>query len=72
MIELQKQFQEETKQSFDGIAINGVHLEYINWLETQIKALRIKYVSGQVCSFYISGMDTSRKCNNCGKNQWEH
>jgi hypothetical protein len=29
-------------------------------------------VSGQVCSFYMSGMDTSGKCNNCGKNQRKH
>lgn len=26
----------------------------------------------KVCSYYVSGMDTSGKCNNCGKNKWEH
>lgn len=25
-----------------------------------------------VCSFYMAGMDTSGRCNNCGKNKWEH
>ena len=46
MTELQRQFIEETGISFDGIPINGVHLEYITWLEAQIKALRIQDVSG--------------------------
>lgn len=41
MTDLQKQFQEEKGVSFDGIPINGVHLEYITWLEVQIQALRI-------------------------------
>jgi hypothetical protein len=47
-------------------------LKYITILEEQAEQLRKHNVSGQVCSFYISGMDTSGKCNNCGKNQWEH
>jgi hypothetical protein len=46
MTNLQKQFQEEMNLSFDGIPINGVHLEYINWLENQVLALRIHNVSG--------------------------
>lgn len=25
-----------------------------------------------VCSFYMAGMDTSGRCNNCGKNKREH
>ena len=24
------------------------------------------------CKMYVSGMDTSGRCNNCGKNKWEH
>ena len=40
MTELQRQFMGETGVSFDGIPINGVHLEYITWLEAQIHALR--------------------------------
>lgn len=47
MTELQRQFTEETGVSFDGIPINGVHLEYITWLEAQIQALRINNVVGQ-------------------------
>jgi hypothetical protein len=47
MTEIQIQFIEETGVSFDGIPINGVHLEYITWLEAQIKALRIHDVVGQ-------------------------
>lgn len=41
-------------------------------IEILNEALRKHNVSGQVCSFYMAGMDTSGKCNNCGKNQWEH
>lgn len=40
MKELQKQFEKENGLSFDGIPINGVHLEYITWLEGQIQTLR--------------------------------
>lgn len=29
-------------------------------------------VAKSVCSFYMTGMDTSGRCNNCGKNKWEH
>ena len=31
----------------------------------------IEIVSGN-CGFYMAGLDTSGKCNNCGKQQWEH
>jgi len=48
MTELQRQFMEETGVSFDGIPINGVHLEYITWLEAQIQALRQPPVSGSL------------------------
>jgi len=24
------------------------------------------------CKFYMSGSDTSGRCNNCGKQKWEH
>lgn len=41
MTDLQTQFQEETKLSIDGYSINGVHLEYIAWLESLVQALRI-------------------------------
>lgn len=44
MTELQKEYCEEKGLSFTGIPINGVHLEYITWLETQIQSLRIKNV----------------------------
>jgi hypothetical protein len=47
-------------------------LKYITVLEEQAEQLRKHNVSGQVCYFYMSGMGTSGKCNNCGKNQWEH
>lgn len=35
-------------------------------------SLRQPLVGDKVCTFYMSGMGTSSKCNNCGKNQWEH
>ena len=71
MTELQKQFQEEKGISFEGIPINGVHLEYITWLESQIQALRIHDVVGRseqlscgrnitTCVFYKDG----GKCSN--------
>lgn len=41
-------------------------------LEDRAEQLRKHNTSGQVCSFYMSGMDTSGKCNNCGKNQLKH
>jgi hypothetical protein len=47
MEDLKRQFQEETKLSFDDIPINGVHLEYINWLEKRIEALSLGDVVGQ-------------------------
>ncbi len=37
MTDLQKQFQKETNLSFDEIPINGVHLAYIDWLESMQK-----------------------------------
>ena len=47
MENLERQFQEETKLSFDDIPINGVHLEYINWLEKRIEALSLGDVVGR-------------------------
>jgi hypothetical protein len=41
MNELQRQFQEEAGESFDGIPINGLHLKYIIWLEEKIQALPV-------------------------------
>ena len=32
-----------------------------------LKKLTIPVVMPSACNFYISGMDTSGKCNNCGK-----
>jgi hypothetical protein len=40
--------------------------------ESELKKLRVTDVSVSVCHFYMSGNDTSGKCNNCGKNKWEH
>lgn len=74
MTDLQKQFQEEKDVSFDGIPINGVHLEYITWLEAQIQALRIHDVVGrseQLCPrcnspFIYKRVHTDGySCNNC-------
>lgn len=72
MTELQRQFMEETGVSFDGIPINGVHLEYITWLEAQIQALRQPLVSGSLpnnCIAPLGGMfgcdfpdDSCEKC----------
>jgi hypothetical protein len=41
MNDLQRQFQEEAGESFDGIPINGLHLKYIIWLEEKIQALPV-------------------------------
>jgi len=56
MKDLKQQFQEETNLSFNDIPINGVHLEYINWLEKRIKALSIANVVGR---------SEQLKCPNC-------
>jgi hypothetical protein len=40
--------------------------------ESELKNFRVTDVSVSVCPFYMSGNDTSGKCNNCGKNKWEH
>lgn len=47
MKDLKQQFQKETNLSFNDIPINGVHLEYINWLEERIEALSIANVAGR-------------------------
>lgn len=41
-------------------------------IEILNQAFRKHNVIKSACYMYISGMDTSGKCNNCGKNQWEH
>lgn len=51
MTELQRKFIEETGASFDGIPINGVHLEYTAWLEARIQALLIHDVAGSLPTF---------------------
>ena len=70
MKEIQKQFMEKTGVSFDGIPINGVHLEYIDWLEAQIQAFRQPLVIGLVCTCtkfretpMINGKHTCSICN---------
>lgn len=72
MTDLQKQFQEEKGVSFDGIPINGIHLEYITWLEARIQALRIHDVVGRSEQFICPccGSDRTYKteayhCNRC-------
>jgi len=37
-----------------------------------LKNLPIHVVMPSACNFYISGMDTSGKCNNCGKPEHLH
>ncbi|MFO0477627.1 MAG: hypothetical protein ACK50L_02435 [Bacteroidota bacterium] len=63
---VERYVQEAIKPLIKEIEKQGKLIEILN------EALRKHNVSGQVCSFYMSGMDTSGKCNNCGKNQWEH
>lgn len=71
MTDLKQEFQEETKLSFSDIPINGVHLNYINWLEKRIEALSIANNVGQ--SEQCSGCDwinvdyKLRQCLKCKK-----
>jgi len=53
-------------------AIDLIIESMIAYKDNELKKLRVTDVSEKVCSFYITGKDTSGKCNNCGKNQWEH
>ena len=57
-------FDNNTKESLIGL-LKEYH-------ESELKKLRVTDVSVSVCPFYMSGNDTSGKCNNCGKNKWEH
>ena len=71
MENLKQQFQEETKLSFNDIPINGVHLEYINWLEKRIEALTIPVVSVE-CEHPFAYVHTRcmgeiNNCLKCGK-----
>jgi hypothetical protein len=69
MEDLKRQFQEETKLSFDDIPINGVHLEYINWLEKRIEALSLGDVVGQSEQLFChhEGKYTLKSDGNCCK-----
>lgn len=59
MKDLKQEFQKETNLSFEDIPINGVHIEYINWLEKRIEALSLHNVVGRseqlICP--ICGLD---------------
>jgi ribosomal protein S27AE len=71
MKDLKQQFQEETKLSFIDIPINGVHLEYINWLEKRIEALSIADVKDLCCASCGYQMKFNKNedkwiCNKCG------
>jgi hypothetical protein len=76
MENLKRQFQEETKLSFDDIPINGVHLEYINWLEKRIKALSLDETAWQseqlVCDYKYHNRDitTNGECTKCESHKW--
>lgn len=74
MTDLQREFQKETKQSFEGIPINGVHLEYIAWLEAKIKTLTIPVVVEQSkqlkCFMEDDKPNCNCKINHCLKNGW--
>lgn len=55
---IREKFQKETGESFDGIEINGLHLQYIEWLEAKVEGLkgdkRAKVIThlNQKCSEY--------------------
>jgi len=61
MEEIEKKFIKETGLSFDGIPINGVHLEYIKWLKTKLKNHGV-----------IGDVSKSVKCKECNdsKKEW--
>ena len=40
--------------------------------EKQAEQLNLSVVVPSACNFYMSGMDTSSKCNNCGKPEHLH
>ena len=42
------------------------------FIEGMKEQLRIAVVMPSACNFYMSGMDTSGKCNNCGKPEHLH
>ena len=41
-------------------------------LRAQAEQLNLSVVVPSDCNFYMSGMDTSSKCNNCGKPEHLH
>jgi len=70
---------EEILKSY-GITETTKHHEYSYLWDSMLDAME-RYaeqklnkhnVSGSVCGFYIAGMDTSGRCNNCGKMPHEH
>lgn len=70
MENLKRQFQEKMKLSFDDIPINGVHLEYINWLEKRIESLILDAViknEVSVCDYpwHNTEVSTVGGCTKC-------
>jgi len=56
---------------FDGMHIKDDDVYELMQKYADLQLLQTCVIKS-VCNYYISGMDTSCKCINCGKNKWEH
>jgi hypothetical protein len=56
------------ERRFHSGQFSEVQIAYSAWLEGRLNSNK----SSDGCLYYVSGMDTSGRCNNCGKNKWEH
>lgn len=69
---LREKFESEVGESMNGIAINGLHLKYIEWLEEQLKNCSLQSVSNNevaICEhpyFSVYQSDTECYCEICG------
>ena len=48
-MDLREEFKKEMKLSFKNIPINGVHMEYIKWLENKLSKLHQPTVISTFC-----------------------
>jgi hypothetical protein len=62
----------ETIYRADAYKYTQEQEKYIDYLEAQAEQLILSGVISSACKFYMSGMDTSSKCNNCGKPEHLH
>ena len=67
---------EQYLERIENKRLNGTPLYsrkvMIDFAEKYVKQLILSGVIPSACKFYMSGMDTSSKCNNCGKPEHLH